>query len=208
MEAFSDGAESGEEALTTCTSLADFRLDGTPLEEHPAFQRHFRKLQSWNWNFGSSPQFSISFDKKFSWAFVVRPQQRRRYLPARPRRETRRSFLFVLGWRCSQDVGLNVQDGKVSQAKVFSDALSTELIEAFQEALPGRRISQIPLNNTRRSAKPSACAPDSRAVHCRSLHSQFKGSLSTPCYPASAGCPYTAAALHARISSLKGTREA
>lgn len=76
MKAFSeDGLErdSLEEQVAEPNAilLKDFRADGLALEDHPAFQRHLKKLHSWEWNFGSSPQFSISFDKKFSWAFVV-----------------------------------------------------------------------------------------------------------------------------------------
>ncbi|KAL8275487.1 hypothetical protein Esti_000438 [Eimeria stiedai] len=47
-----------------------FMIGGIPLAAHPGFHEYLEVLNSWNWVYGKSPEFSASFESRFDWGSV------------------------------------------------------------------------------------------------------------------------------------------
>ncbi|KAL8427964.1 hypothetical protein ACSSS7_007445 [Eimeria intestinalis] len=47
-----------------------FIVGGIPLAAHPGFYDYLEVLNSWNWIYGKSPEFSASFETRFDWGSV------------------------------------------------------------------------------------------------------------------------------------------
>jgi len=69
------------------------------------YQKLYAKYSSWEWRYGKTPHFAISFDNRFAWGGL--------------------------------ELAVNVSQGHIFDAKVFSDAMDADLIEDMTQSLQG-----------------------------------------------------------------------
>lgn len=80
---------------------SEVRTDGTMGE----LQSLYNKYASWQWRYGQTPDFDISFQKRFTWGEI--------------------------------DMRLSLQDGHITSAVIYSDAMDSLLIQEIAAALKG-----------------------------------------------------------------------
>ncbi len=73
------------------------------LQQIEALEQHYQHLQSWDWLYGHTLEFTHHFDHRFDWGVV--------------------------------DVQLVVKNGVIEQAKIYTDALQSEWLDDYAEAL-------------------------------------------------------------------------
>lgn len=83
----------------------------------------YTKYSSWEWRYGKTPQFDISFSTRFHWGGI--------------------------------DLSINVSQGKVKEAKIYSDAMDADLIEAMASRLYGLELDSSVLSLGLTSHLPS-----------------------------------------------------
>ncbi|MTI67759.1 MAG: lipoate--protein ligase, partial [Firmicutes bacterium] len=69
-----------------------------------------KRYNSWDWNFGSSPQFDINFNKRFLWGEV--------------------------------DINLSVEDGVISNVKVYTDSNNPNFSKDIESILMGVKFEK------------------------------------------------------------------
>ncbi len=80
----------------------------------------YNHYASWEWLFGKTPNFDVTFDEKFTWGELV--------------------LSFKLKGAVIEDSG------------VYSDAMSTDLVEALKEIFTGKRLGRTELSNALKEA--------------------------------------------------------
>ncbi|MGI5921106.1 MAG: lipoate--protein ligase [Syntrophomonadaceae bacterium] len=63
------------------------------------------RYSSWEWRYGETPEFDVTFKKRFIWGEI--------------------------------DMGLSVEEGKITDAVVYSDAMDVSIIESLKDLLQG-----------------------------------------------------------------------
>ena len=84
----------------------ELNLDDVLSDKH--YQELYTKYSSWDWRYGKTPQFDISFTTRFPWGGI--------------------------------DLAINVAQGKVKDAKIYSDAMDADLIETMAASLVGLEL--------------------------------------------------------------------
>ncbi len=65
----------------------------------------YRKYASWEWRFGKTPDFDMTFETRFSWGRI--------------------------------ELGLKLEEGRIADTSIYSDAMNVHLIKEVEEALRG-----------------------------------------------------------------------
>lgn len=105
--------------------VEEIQVDRTLEEIEELYQKH----ASWEWRYGETPDFDISFRNRFAWGEI--------------------------------EIGLTVEEGLITKAVIYSDALDCGLVEELSAALQGHPFRKDAIMN--RIGRIAAGAPERKA---------------------------------------------
>ena len=91
-------------------AYSNFQGEIPLLPQGGEFDRLVAKYSSWQWRYGQTPQFAVTFETRFPWGGSV--------------------------------LALNLRQGRICEAKIFSDAMDADLVEAMATSLLGVPFTQ------------------------------------------------------------------
>jgi len=80
----------------------------------------YNHYASWEWLFGKTPNFDVTFEEKFTWGELV--------------------------------LSFKLKGAVIEESGIYSDAMSTDLIEALKEVFTGKRLERVALSNAVKEA--------------------------------------------------------